>query len=87
MGGLTPIGLRSHWAGLFLAGVHELPTYLSQGEFAESPDLRLVGLCSVDRSSLTPMTFPWLPNGCVLKASTSGITEIILIIRGGRILT
>ena len=60
---------------------------LAKGEFAESPDLRLVGLCSVDRSSLTPRTFPWLPNGCVLRASTSGIIEIILIIREGRILT
>ena len=60
---------------------------LAKGEFAESPDLRLVGLCSVDRSSLTPITYPWLPNGCVLRASTSGSTETILMIRGGLILT
>ena len=60
---------------------------VAKGEFAESPDLRLVGLCSVDRSSLTPATSPWLPNSCVLRASTSGSTDTILMIRGGHILT
>eukprot|EP00966_Prymnesium_polylepis_P219310 5073890-Prymnesium_polylepis.1 len=60
---------------------------LAKGEFAESPDLRHVGSCSVDRSSLTPMTFPWLPNVCVLTASTSGSTETIPMIRGGLVLT
>ena len=78
---------RSHWVGLCHAGVQLLPTYLSQGRIAESPDLRHGGSCAVDRSSLNPMTFPWLPNGCVLRASTSGNTEAILMIMGGLILT
>ena len=78
---------RSRWVGLLHAGVQLLPTYLSQGRIVESPDLRHVGLCSVDRYSLTPMTSPWLPNGCVLRSSTSGSTETIFMIMGGLVLT
>eukprot|EP00966_Prymnesium_polylepis_P255081 5893620-Prymnesium_polylepis.1 len=55
---------RSYWVGLCHAGVQSIPTYLSQGRIAEIARFEAcVGLCSVGRSSLTPMTFPWLPNG------------------------
>ena len=84
--------ILSLWVGLFPLGAigygsswleysNNILTFAKVAS-PEWSDSRGAVWCSGHRSSLTPTTFPWLPHGGVLRRSTSGSTETILMTCG-----